>query len=100
MATITATAQKHELHSEEDLIKYSEILHAKPLWKQMTRLNPPQPNPTCVPHLWSYAKIRPSLLRAGTLISEKQAERRVLMLVNPARGTVELDPPIRVYHPD
>lgn len=56
-----------------------------PLWSQMTRLNPPAPNPTAVPHVWEYAKIRPNLIRAGNLISEKAAERRVLMLVNPAR---------------
>ena len=30
--------------------------------------------------------LRPHLLEAGKLITEKQAERRVLMLVNPARG--------------
>lgn len=57
-----------------------------PLWSQMTRLNPPQPTPQCTPHLWSYSQIRPYLLRAGTLITEKQAERRVLMLINPARN--------------
>ncbi|PYI14937.1 gentisate 1,2-dioxygenase [Aspergillus violaceofuscus CBS 115571] len=56
-----------------------------PLWTQMTRLNPPEPNPTAVPYLWKYDTIRPSLLRAGHLVTEKQAERRVLMLVNPAR---------------
>jgi hypothetical protein len=60
--------------------------HTLPLWAQMTRLNPPEPSPRCVPHIWKYDEMKPYLLRAGDLISEKQAERRVLMLVNPARG--------------
>lgn len=60
--------------------------HVKPLWLQMTRLNPPLPNPTCIPHVWRYDTIRPSLIKAGTLVTESQAERRVLMLVNPERG--------------
>ena len=45
-----------------------------------------------------YDKIRPYLVRAGELITEKQAERRVLMLVNPSKGALSLlnhfkDPP-------
>ncbi|RHZ43501.1 cupin domain-containing protein [Aspergillus thermomutatus] len=56
-----------------------------PLWTQMTRLNPPEPNPKTIPFVWKYDSIRPNLLRAGQLVTEKQAERRVLMLVNPAR---------------
>lgn len=68
------------------LLKSAEQQHTKPLWAQMARLNPPLPNPKCRPHVWEYQKIRPSLLQAGELITEKQAERRVLMLVNPDRG--------------
>ncbi|KEQ92080.1 hypothetical protein AUEXF2481DRAFT_69226 [Aureobasidium subglaciale EXF-2481] len=59
--------------------------HVKPLWAQMTRLNPPLPDPQTIPHVWRYNEIRPQLIQAGHLITEKQAERRVLMLVNPAR---------------
>jgi gentisate 1,2-dioxygenase len=57
-----------------------------PLWAQISKLNPSEPNPQTVPFVWEYEKVRPNLLRAGALITEKQAERRVLMLVNPARG--------------
>ncbi|KAI1040003.1 hypothetical protein LB505_006063 [Fusarium chuoi] len=53
----------------------------------MTRLNPPAPNPQTIPYVWSYDKIKPYLLKAGQLITEKQAERRVLMLGNPARAS-------------
>ncbi|KAK1996671.1 gentisate 1,2-dioxygenase [Colletotrichum falcatum] len=51
----------------------------------MVRFNPPLPNPRCTPHVWNYSDIRPTLLQAGHLVSEQQAERRVLMLVNPSR---------------
>jgi gentisate 1,2-dioxygenase len=70
----------------QELLENLDSQHTKPLWAQMNRLNPPLPNPTCIPHVWKYDQIRPHLLRAGELITEKQAERRVLMLVNPARG--------------
>lgn len=68
------------------LLSKLEDEYTKPLWVQMAKLNPPKPNPTCIPHVWEYKKIRPHLLQAGDLITEKQAERRVAMLVNPARS--------------
>jgi gentisate 1,2-dioxygenase len=92
MATITTTSTKLPIaeHVPEDatkaLLANLEIHHTKPLWAQMNRLNPPLPNPTAIPHVWRYDEIRPHLLHAGELITEKQAERRVAMLVNPARG--------------
>lgn len=70
----------------EELISNLESVHTKPLWAQMAKLNPPLPNPSTIPHIWRYDEIRPHLLRAGEVISEKQAERRVAMLVNPARS--------------
>jgi gentisate 1,2-dioxygenase len=78
------TADAHD--TTEQLLLDVEKSNTLPLWAQMTRLNPPEPNPTCIPFLWKYKTIRPNLLRAGKLITEKQAERRVLMLINPARG--------------
>ena len=93
MATTTTTQtqtvvseQQPVLNDEEELVDFANKMHTKPLWKQMAKLNPPLPNPTCSPHIWRYNEIRPSLIRAGELVSEKQAERRVLMLVNPSRG--------------
>lgn len=67
------------------LLRRAEEAYTKPLWLQMARLNPPLPNPKCTPHLWKYSDIRPSLLEAGELVPEHQAERRVLMLINPSR---------------
>lgn len=56
---------------------------------KMNKLNPPVPTPKCEPYLWEYDKIRPALIKAGKLVTEKQAERRVLMLINPASEAPE-----------
>lgn len=84
--TVTATPEPGQTGEVNSLLSSLELTHVKPLWAQMNRLNPPLPNPQTVPHLWEYEAIRPQLLEAGRLVTEKQAERRVLMLVNPARS--------------
>ncbi|RKK75252.1 hypothetical protein BFJ69_g7842 [Fusarium oxysporum] len=76
----------HDVHTQEQLVEALKSNNNVPLWAQMTRLNPPALNPRTVPYLWAYDTIRPYLLRAGHIVTEKQAERRVLMLANPARG--------------
>jgi gentisate 1,2-dioxygenase len=57
--------------------------HLEPLWLKMDAMVPPTPNPTAVPHAWKWNDTLPHLLKAGKLVPEEQAERRVLMLVNP-----------------
>jgi gentisate 1,2-dioxygenase len=84
-AVDSVTAAKSPQTSEE-LVEALQATHTAPLWAQMQRLNPPAPNPQTIPHIWSYDHIRPFLIKAGQLITEKQAERRVLMLENPGRG--------------
>ena len=83
LASLTSKTRDNET---QELMSNLEHTHTKPLWAQMTKLNPPLPNPKAIPHVWKYDQIRPQLLKAGELVTEKQAERRVLMLVNPARG--------------
>ncbi|CEI61616.1 hypothetical protein FVEN_g9302 [Fusarium venenatum] len=73
------------IQNSDELVAALRATHTTPLWAQMQRLNPPAPNPQTIPHVWSYDNIRPFLVKAGQLITEKQAERRVLMLGNPAR---------------
>ena len=58
--------------------------HVEPLWTVMGAMVPPQPNPKAAIASWKYEKIRPLLLEAGRLVKAEEAERRVLMLVNPA----------------
>lgn len=86
MSTQTSTITATEPDSAEKLLRELDSTATLPLWVQMAKLNPALPNPKCVPYIWKYDEVRPYLLRSGNLISEKQAERRVLMLVNPGRG--------------
>jgi gentisate 1,2-dioxygenase len=86
MATTTQTQTTNGVDHTKQLESDLEGTHALPLWTQMAKYNPPAPNPKAIPHLWKYDEIKPHLLRAGELITEKQAERRVLMLINPALG--------------
>lgn len=57
--------------------------HLKPLWETLHSLVPRVPATPCLPHLWRYAEVRPAVMRAGEIISAKEAERRVLILENP-----------------
>lgn len=56
--------------------------HVEPLWRRPSLL-PPEPKSKAVPHVWRYAKMRELLLEAGTVVDTEEAERRVLMLMNP-----------------
>lgn len=58
--------------------------HLTPLWEVLGSLVIAQPNSPCVPALWHYDGIREHLLEAGRLITAQEAERRVLVLENPA----------------
>lgn len=50
-----------------------------------------QPGSVCVPAHWRYADTRPLLARAAGLITTRDAERRVLVLENPAlRGSYQV----------
>lgn len=70
--------------SLEQFFGDAEARHAEPLWTVMHAMVPPRPEPKAVPTIWRYAEMRPLLERSGALISAADAERRVLMLVNPA----------------
>lgn len=54
-----------------------------PLWQVLSDALTPEPRVTSVPYLWRYQDVRPLLLRSGELVTAEEAERRVLMLVNP-----------------
>jgi gentisate 1,2-dioxygenase len=57
----------------------------KPLWERVMRL---QPGTTAIPAIWRWTEVQPYLMQAAELITAKEAERRVLMLENPAlQGT-------------
>ena len=76
-----------------DLARFSKEIAAldmKPLWERVMRL---KPGTAAVPAIWRWRETRPLLMRACELITAKQAERRVLMLENPALpGTTFITP--------
>jgi gentisate 1,2-dioxygenase len=54
-----------------------------PLWTVMSGLITPEPKSKCRPFGWKFSEIRDAMMEAGTLITAKEAERRVLILENP-----------------
>jgi gentisate 1,2-dioxygenase len=67
-------------------------LSAAPLWRHYGNLFPAEPTNRAQPHVWPYAQLRPLALHFCETLSLEEAERRVLMLVNPALT----DPPATV----
>jgi gentisate 1,2-dioxygenase len=55
-----------------------------PLWEVLHKLVTATPETQIVPHLWSYDALKADLMEACELITAKEAERRVLVLENPA----------------
>jgi gentisate 1,2-dioxygenase len=53
------------------------------LWLSLADLVTPEPKSPCQPASWNFNDIREYMLEAGSLISAKEAERRVLVLENP-----------------
>ncbi len=65
---------------------YNELApkNMAPLWEVLRGLITREPQTPCVPAIWHYDEVRPYIMRAGALITAKEAERRVLILENPA----------------
>jgi Gentisate 1,2-dioxygenase len=66
--------------------------NVRPLWtasvNAVTRVPPGVPLRRAVPTAWRYQTIRAELIRAGATVSVEEAERRVLVLVNPGHRTL------------
>ncbi|WP_026923677.1 cupin domain-containing protein [Glycomyces arizonensis] len=73
--------------SDDRLERYSKSIAGDglvPLWDRFGDLVRPRPAGQAGAHIWRYAEARESLMLAGEVISVEQAERRVLILENPA----------------
>jgi gentisate 1,2-dioxygenase len=55
-----------------------------PLWKVMKSVVTKEPVTRCVPHVWHYNDVKSLVLESGSLITADEAQRRVLILENPA----------------
>lgn len=60
-----------------------EKLSLAPLWAALHTLLPHERTTRAVPHHWSWTELRGPLLEAARLVGIQQAERRVLVLMNP-----------------
>jgi gentisate 1,2-dioxygenase len=58
-------------------------LWLKPLWLVLSEAMTAEPKTSIVPHIWRWSDVRPRILEAGRRISAQEAERRVLMYLNP-----------------
>jgi gentisate 1,2-dioxygenase len=64
-----------------------------PLWEVLKGLVPPEPKSKAAAHVWHFSQVRPLLLEAGKLVTAEEAERRVLVLENPAlKGQSRITP--------
>ncbi|WP_096700872.1 cupin domain-containing protein [Magnetospirillum sp. 15-1] len=80
---------------------YREDLTAQnlvPLWPSLRSVLPPgAPSRRTRPICWSYAALRPLLMRAGELTPIEKAERRVLVLANPGHGLDRMQASASIY---
>jgi gentisate 1,2-dioxygenase len=67
-----------------ELVRVAKADHAEPLWPLFAAVSPSVPQPKAVPYVWPYDVLRGYCERAAELVGTELAERRVLMLVNPA----------------
>ena len=92
----------HKLGRLEDLPQdYRDALrqlNLVPLWPSLRAVLPPgRPRPNTQPMCWSYAALRPLLMRAGELTPMAKAERRVLVLANPGHGLENMKASAAIY---
>jgi gentisate 1,2-dioxygenase len=69
--------------SNEEAYEAMSELHVGALWRYLDNLFPAQPATTAVPVHWSYERLRPYMLHFAGALSIEEAQRRVLMLINP-----------------
>lgn len=69
-----------------------------PLWPSLRAVLPPgKPVPRTRATHWSYAALKPLLLKAGELTPIEKAERRVLVLANPGHGLEKMQASAAIY---
>jgi gentisate 1,2-dioxygenase len=80
-----APGPKHNIESVRQEY-YDRIAkhHMTPLWKVMKNVVTKEPVTRCAPVIWHFDDIKRLVMESGGLISAEEAERRVLILENPA----------------
>ena len=82
---ISTAHRPNELEQQrEALYEKLEANHLVPFWRQFAAITPTSPVVASQTHIWRWRDIRPALAAAGDIVTPQEAERRVLMLINPA----------------
>jgi gentisate 1,2-dioxygenase len=69
--------------STDEAYAAMESLNVGALWHHLGNLFPAEPATRAVPFHWDYRALRPYMLHFADVLSIEEAQRRVLMLVNP-----------------
>jgi gentisate 1,2-dioxygenase len=80
----TAPPSQDALRARADFYERIGRHGMTPLWEVLSSLVPPAPRSALQAAHWRYAELREQVLEAGRLITAEEAERRVLILENPA----------------
>jgi len=81
-----------------DYVAALRALNLVPLWPSLRAVMPAtKPQPRTVPTAWSYAALKPLLLKAGELTPIEKAERRVLVLANPGHTLEKMQASSAIY---
>jgi gentisate 1,2-dioxygenase len=86
MALVEDTADpKHNLQAARQAY-YERISRydMAPLWERLRELVGSEPKTQCAPAIWRFRDVKAMVMESAELISAKEAERRVLVLENPA----------------
>jgi len=82
----STTVAQPELSAErKDFYSRLDRENLAPLWEVLGDIVPDKPRASCAPALWRYDEIRPLIAEGGRVITAKEAERRVVVLENPAK---------------
>ena len=68
----------------QDFYGRIDTQHLAPLWEVLKGLVPGAPKAHMVPHLWDFDALKKFVIESGGLLTAEEAERRVLVLENPA----------------
>src|ERR1700689_4276812 len=81
----TKPSPKHNIEAMREAF-YDRIAKKDmaPLWKVMKSVVTKEPVTRCAPVIWHYQDVKSLVMESGGLISAEEAQRRVLVLENPA----------------
>ena len=82
--TMAHTVNREAEKGREDFYRRAGGQHMAPLWRVLGGLVTDEPVAKCAPAIWKWAEVRPYLMEACKLITAEEAERRVMVLENPA----------------